>query len=99
MSKKKTNKWSLKKVVYVLLAMSLGKILGFLAFEILSLKFVRILEWRGLPVEFQQVFWFIWSPLPGHLFWILIWSGVIAGFFAGLHWWQIIYVEKRHWRK
>jgi hypothetical protein len=99
MSKKKTDKWSLKKVIYVLLVISLGKILGFLAFELLTLKFVQVLEKRGLPVEFDQIFWFVWSPLPAYLYWTLVYVGVIGGFFLGLKWWQIVYVEKRHWRK
>jgi hypothetical protein len=98
MPKKKTNKWSTKKVIYVILAVFLGKLMGFLTFEILSLKFVRILMRRGLPVEFHQIFWFVWSPLPSFLYWTLIWAGAIGGFFLGLVWWRIIYVEKRHWR-
>lgn len=56
MPKKKTNEWSLKKIIYVFLAAVLGKFLGFLAFELLTLKFVGILEKRGLPVEFDQIF-------------------------------------------
>lgn len=99
MPKKKKDKWSVKKVIYVLLVIGLGKLLGFLAFEALTLKFIRILMKRGLPVEFHQVFWFVWSPLPNYLYWVLIWSGAIGGFFVGLKWWQIVYVEKRHWRK
>jgi hypothetical protein len=99
MPKKKTNKWSAKKIIYILLAITLGKLLGFVSFEILSLKFVKMLTRRGLPVEFSQVFWFVWSPLPAYLYWTLIYAGVIGGFFAGLRWWQIIYVEHRHWRK
>ena len=96
---KKTNKWSLKKVIYILLTIALGKLLGFLAFELLTLEFAGMLGKRGLPVEYDQIFWFVWSPLPAYLYWSLIYAGVIGGFFAGLRWWQIVYVEKRHWKK
>jgi hypothetical protein len=99
MPKPKRDKWSLKKIIYVLLVVTLGKLLGFLAFELLTMKFVRLLERRGLPVEFDQIFWFVWSPLPAYLYWVLIWTGVIGGFFLGLAWWRIVYVEHRHWRK
>jgi len=99
MPKKKKDKWSLKKVIYVLLVISLGKLLGFLAFELLTLKFVKMLSMRGLPVEFDQIFWFVWSPLPAYLYWIFIYAGVIGGIFVGLRWWQMVYVEKLHWRK
>lgn len=99
MAKKKTNKWTPKKVIYVLLVITLGKLLGFLAFELLTLKFIWILERRGLPVEFDQIFWFVWSPLPANLYWTLIYAGVVGGYFLGLRWWQIVYVERRHWKR
>ena len=99
MPRKKSNKWSLKKVIYVLLAIILGKLLGFLAFELLTMKLAGMLEKRGLPVEFDQIFWFVWSPLPAYLYWTLIYAGVIGGFFLGLRWWQMVYVEHRHWKK
>jgi len=99
MPKKKADKLSLKKIIYVLLAIALGKLLGFLAFELLTLKLVRMLERRGLPVEWNQIFWFVWSPLPVYLYWTLIYAGVIGGFYLGLRWWRMVYVEKRHWKK
>ena len=99
MQKKKTTGWSLKKIIYVFLAITFGKLLGFLAFELLTLKFVGILKKRGLPVEFDQTFWFVWSPLPAYLYWVFIYGVVIGGFFLGLRWWQMVYVEKRHWKK
>jgi hypothetical protein len=99
MPRKKTSEWSLKKIIYVFLAVTLGKLLGFLTFELLTLKFVRILEKRGLPVQFDQIFWFVWSPLPAYLYWTLIYAGVVGGFFLGLIWWRIVYVEHRHWTK
>jgi hypothetical protein len=99
MSEIKINKWSLKKIIYVFLVVVLGKLLGFLAFELLTLKFVGILEKRGLPVEFDQIFWFVYSPLPAYLYWTLIYAGVVGGFFLGLIWWRLVYVEKRHWKK
>ena len=99
MPKKMTNKWNLKKVIYVLLAIILGKLLGFLAFELLTMKLAGMLEKRGLPVEFDQIFWFVYSPLPAYLYWTLIYAGVIGGFFLGMRWWQMVYVEHRHWKK
>ncbi|HUD08674.1 MAG TPA: hypothetical protein VMQ48_01130 [Candidatus Saccharimonadales bacterium] len=99
MPKKKTNKWNLKKVIYVLLAVVLGKLLGFIAFGLLSIEFIKMLTRRGLPVEYDQIFWFVYSPLPAYLYWTLIYAGVIGGFFLGMRWWQMVYVEHRHWKK
>jgi len=99
MPKKKTNKWNLKKVIYVLLAVALGKLLGFIAFGLLSIEFIKMLTRRGLPVEYDQIFWFVYSPLPAYLYWTLIYAGVIGGFFLGMRWWQMVYVEHRHWKK
>lgn len=99
MPKKKSDEWNLKKIIYIFLTITLGKLLGFLAFELLTLKFVGMLEKRGLPVEFDQIFWFVYSPLPVYLYWTLIYAGAIGGFFLGLRWWQMVYVEHRHWKK
>ena len=99
MPKKKTDKWSLKKVIYVLLTIGLGKLLGLIAYGLITLKFIKILVRRGLPVEYDHIYWFIYSPVPAYLFWVLVLSGVIGGFFLGLRWWQMVYVEHRHWKK
>ena len=89
---------NVKKIIYVLLTIFLGKLLGFLAFLLLTLKLVMILERRGLPVGYDHIFGFVWSPLPAYLYWVLILAGAIGGFFLGLCWWRIVYVECQHWR-
>ena len=109
MTKKKTNKknvsslkqaenMSLKKIVYIMLTIFLGKLLGFIAFELISMNVVGMLEKSGLVVEYEQIFGLVWSPLPAYLFWTLIFFGAVGGFFLGLTWWRIIYVERKHWR-
>ncbi len=109
MSKKKTNKKSkqinkqvdkiiAKKVLYVVLTVFLGKLFGLLAFELITAGFVNMLEKNALQVEYVQIFGMIYSPLPAYLFWSFILVGAVGGFFLGLTWWQIVYVEHRHWR-
>jgi hypothetical protein len=87
-----------KKIVYVILTIFLGKMLAFLVFEIISINFVGKLESLNLPVEYNQIFWLVYSPLSPYLFWIFIALGAVSGFFVGLAWWRIIYIEHRHWR-
>ena len=99
MPKKKSDQLSLKKIIYVILTIILGKLLGFLAYELISIKFIKILVRRGLPVEYNRVFEPVYSPVPAHLFWLLVLTGAIGGFFLGLRWWQMVYVEHRHWKK
>jgi hypothetical protein len=92
---KKERKISPKKIIYVLLTIFLGKLLGLIAFEIISLVFVKASQRAGSVVEYDQVFGLVYSPLPAYLFWTLISAGAIGGFFLGLTWWGIIYVEHR----
>ncbi len=92
------NKLSAKKVVYVILTIILGKLLGFLVFEAISINFVSMLEKDGLPVQYDQIFGLVYSPLPAYLFWTLIVTGAVGGFFLGLSWWRMVYVEHKHWR-
>ena len=95
---KTASKLSAKKIVYVALTIFLGELLGLIAFEVISINFVSLLERAALPVEYEQIFGMIYSPLPVYLFWTLIFVGAVGGFFLGLTWWQIVYVEHRHWR-
>jgi hypothetical protein len=99
MPKKKRDLLSPKKIIYVLLTILLGKLLGLLAYALLSMKFIKMLVKRGLPVEYDHIYWFIYSPLPAYLFYVLVITGAISGFFLGLRWWKMVYVEKRHWKK
>ena len=48
-----------------LLLISLGKLLGFLAFELLSMKFTNMLVRRDLPVEFGIKFLSSGAPTSG----------------------------------
>jgi len=95
---KKENKLSSKKIIYVILTILLGKMLAFIAFEIISLIFVKTLQKSGLPVIYEQIFGLVYSPLPAYLFWTFMSVGALGGLFLGLTWWRIIYVEKRHWK-
>lgn len=99
MPKKKTSKWSFKKIVYVVLTIILGKLLGIIAYGLLSLKFIHMLVRRGLPVEYDHIFGSVFSPVPANIFWLFVLGGAVGGFFMGLRWWQMIYVEHRHWKK
>jgi hypothetical protein len=90
--------FNLKKIIYVILSIFLGKLLGFLIFELFTLRFIRSMSRQGLPVIERHIFGITDSPLPAYLFWLLILFGALGGFIAGLRWWQMVYVEKRHWR-
>ncbi len=93
----KKQKINIKKVVYVILVILLGKMLAFIAFELLSLKLVRSLEERGFAVIYNHILGPIYSPLPAGIYWVFIIIGAVGGFFLGLSWWRIVYVEHRHW--
>lgn len=80
MPEKNEDRMSPKKVVYIILTMVLGSILGCLAYGLLSLACVKT------------------GPVPTALFWILILSGAVSGYFISFRWWRIVYIEHRHWR-
>jgi len=95
---KETNRLSFKKIVYIVLTIFLGKLLGLIAFALVSINLVAFLEKNNLPVAYDRIFGIVYSPLPAYLFWLIISIGAIGGFFLGLTWWRIVYVEHRHWR-
>ena len=95
----KTKKFNFKKTVYVILTMIIGKLLGFMIYGLLSIRFIHSMDESNLPVDYTSILGIIHSPLPARLFWLLVSSGLVSGFFLGLRWWRLVYVEHRHWRK
>jgi hypothetical protein len=78
--------------------MIFGQLLGFFAFEAFASIFIKLREMQGRLIDFSYVYNLIFIPLPQYVFWLFIAGGAIGGFFLGLAWWRMIYVEHRRWK-
>lgn len=84
-----------KRRIYIFLAVVLGVLLGLIAYALLEKAQINaILSLGEAPVAFYGR---CYLP-PGVAITFLI-GGMMLGYVLGVRWWQIIYVEKRHWRK
>jgi len=79
-----------KHRIYLFLSALLGLLLSILFWAAVELKFVSWSVSQGVVV---LDYWA--SPFVLGLIMI---GGIILGSIAGVRWWQIVYVEKRHWR-
>lgn len=83
-----------KRRVYVFLTIILGVILSYIvhgAIEIIYLKTVEDVTW--------YMHWgFAPCSLPPLVAYMLPVIGIVGGYFLGKFWWQLVYVEKKHWR-
>jgi len=83
-----------KKIVYLSLFTFLGILISFLVHAGIEIPIIYLLdanfEKYGLGLTWDDWFSFhYWGSA------ILFTLGAIAGFWQGIYWWKIIYVEKR----
>jgi hypothetical protein len=90
---------SLKKSVYLALVVALGALFGFLVLLVLALLVIKFQASFGSLAEGAFLSGLVLGPTPVILFWVFVLAGAVGGFFVGPRWWQIIYVERRRWRR
>ncbi len=87
---------SFKKAVYLFLTMIL-----FVMLMSIIHTFLNFWYFYAFATELSQptltTFWLFSTYLPVYVPVLLLIAGLISGFFVGMRWWQIVYVEKRHW--
>lgn len=86
-----------KRTVYLILTIVLGLELAAILHSVLeSWYFSRFLAANIMPPQYP---WLLFSTyLPPAVTILLGIAGIIGGYLLGRWWWQIVYVEKRHWR-
>ncbi len=85
----------MKKNIYILLTIILGLLLSLLAHVFIEYFYLRQAIASNTPI--QWVGSRLGCALPLGLQIALPILGIIVGFFLGVRWWRIVYIEKRHW--
>jgi len=87
----------MKRRLYILLCVVLGLMLGFLLHSLVEVLVIDrlIASADAAPYGLTWAQWF-----HAHTAWTVVTTagGVIGGYFLGISWWRIVYIEKRHWR-
>jgi hypothetical protein len=81
----------IKKIIYILLAMFLGLLLSVIAHALIEMNYLSNVYLVGMSPKENGCF------LPETVQVVLPISGLIIGYILGQSWWQMVYVEKRHW--
>lgn len=76
-----------KRRIYIFLAIILGIMLGVIGYAFFDKKYIIDNLASGELIE-----------LPRNVLYIFLAAGAALGYVLGVRWWQIVYVEKRHWR-
>jgi len=83
-----------KKTLYILASMFLWLLLSFIAHALIEMWLIgRTLEQGLIPQSTTGPCY-----LPVIIQILFIASGLVFGYIVGERWWQIVYVEHRHWR-
>lgn len=83
-----------KKTIYLIASMILFLLIGYVISAGLELRYMNGLLKSGADLSLLENTKSGWLTLTI----ILSLLGLISGYFVGQKWWQIIYVEKRHWK-
>ncbi|MFA5030778.1 MAG: hypothetical protein WC495_04270 [Patescibacteria group bacterium] len=84
----------MKRVVYIFLAIFLGFLLSLLfhiAIESIYLQLSSSPRWYSL-------FGLGYDALPLWVTCLLAAAGILFGYWMGIVWWRIVYIEHRHWK-
>lgn len=87
-----------KRTFYIALCIFLGLMLGFLLHTVVEVAIIGQLVISS-DIRPFGVTWVNWFRL--HALWTVITTvgGVIGGYYLGVTWWRIVYIEKRRWKK
>ena len=85
----------IKREIYILCAIALGVILGLIGYGLTEKEFIQDLAVAGIILPASLLKRFFLLPEAAAAFFL---GGLMLGYALGVRWWQIVYVEKRHWR-
>ncbi len=88
---------NLKKLVYIILTVFLGGLIGFIVYELFLIGFIKIQLNQNILTEYNESFGILYNSKTIFVFLIVTLLGAVGGFLTGLKWWKIVYVEHRHW--
>lgn len=83
-----------KRKIYIFLSIVLWMLLSFITYILIERSYINnLLAQNILPVSFDGGFF-----LPRSIVVVFLIFGASLGYFIGTRWWQLVYVERRHWR-
>ncbi len=87
----------MKKNIYVVIAIFLGVFLSFIIHAVIEIIYIKYSLNNGAALANHPMFG-KHCVLPHWLNYGLLVVGIVGGFFLGLYWWKVVYIQKRHWR-
>ena len=83
-----------KKTIYLIAAMVLGLLIALIVRAELELWYIKKILLPGAnPISYGAG-----GFVPPLTTFVLAIGGLLFGYVIGQRWWQMVYVEKRHWR-
>jgi polyferredoxin len=84
-----------KRNIYILLSIFLGILLGIIAEALVERAYINSMLSQGIiPVSTWGGCYYL-PPIFSALF---LAGGAALGYVLGVRWWQLVYVEHRHWK-
>jgi len=88
---------NLKKAFYIALTMVLGLILSFILHAVIEIFYIDYFLSKNVLLKPSALTSKCYLPSALQIFLIL--AGLLGGYFLGQKWWQIVYVERKHFKE
>lgn len=88
----------MKKTIYVILTIFLGLLLSFIFHALFEIVWIKTALTNGYEIHGSYFMGVGWCALPIWVQYTFPILGIIGGYFLGQWWWDVVYVQKRHWR-
>jgi len=89
----------MKRNVYILSWVILGLLLSMLVHAFAEVRYIDYLLSHGIAPEDHTFFGLAYCALPVWVQSGLLLAGAVGGFYAGVYFWKVVYIEKRRWHR
>jgi hypothetical protein len=88
----------MKRSFYIFMTVILGLLLSFILHALIEMLYINHLISIGKLPQGSYPLGLYWCALPDWTYYSLLVLGIVGGYFLGVNWWRIVYIEKRHWK-
>ena len=85
----------MKHIMYIVAWIVLGVVLSLIAHAVIEIMYINYALSHGIAPVNYTAFGLGYCTLPQWLQALLLIAGVVVGYWAGIYFWRVIYIEKR----
>lgn len=86
-----------KRMIYIASSIFLGLLLSFIFHALAEVFYLEHAFNNNLEIQSSYFLGVGWCALPIWVQYTFPILGIVGGYFLGIYWWKLVYIEKKHW--